>query len=171
MGMLTETRTLERLGTKLHRRARRLGHQPCDAEDMAQEALLRLMQRMTRSPVQTPEHYAMIILQNIARARWRARVELTELEEYTASTPPAGDSRLALEALRRAIACLPDDQAQIMQIVLQGEFSPRIIALQLNLPVGTVMSRLARARVTLRQQIGLEAGMPVASLFDSCGIA
>ncbi len=166
MSMLNESETMSRLGLKLRRRARRLGHQPCDAEDMAQEALLRLMQRMARSPVQTPEHYAMIILQNIARARWRARVELTELEEDTASILPAGDSRLALEALRHAIAALPPDQAQIMQLVLEGEFSPRTIAAQLHLPVGTVMSRLARARVTLRQQIGLEAGTPVAVLFD-----
>jgi len=162
----SETEAMSELGVRLRRRARRLGNQPCDAEDMAQETLLRLMQRMAKSPVDTPEPYAMIILHNIARAQWRARVELTELEEDSARTLPAGDSRLALELLRRAIAALPPDQAQVMQLVLQGEVSPRSIAAQLQLPVGTVMSRLARARVTLRHGIGLEADTPVAALFD-----
>ncbi|MBB3993848.1 RNA polymerase sigma-70 factor (ECF subfamily) [Sulfitobacter undariae] len=164
MDKLSETVAMEKLATKLMRRAQRLGLQPCDAEDMAQEALMRLMQRMGRSTIETPEHYAMIILHNLARARWRAKVELTELEEDTASTLPEGDSRLAVEALRHAIKALPADQAQIMQLVLQGELSPNAIAQLLDLPTGTVMSRLARARVTLRAQVGLDAGTPIATL-------
>lgn len=155
---------LAALGPRLRRRARALGLQACDAEDMAQETLLRLMQRMARAPVDAPEHYAMIILHNLARSRWRAQVETIELEEDFACTLPAGDGRLALETLRRAIAALPPDQACIMQMVLQGELSPRSIAARLDLPVGTVMSRLARARASLRGQIGLEAGRPVAEL-------
>ena len=164
MSMIQTPAELGPLGTRLRRRAQRLGLQACDAEDMAQETLLRLMQRMERTSVEAPEHYAMIILHNLARARWRSQVEMTELEDDVASIPPLGDSRLALEALRRAIAALPADQARIMEMVLQGELSPRAIAATLHLPVGTVMSRLARARVTLRRQIGLDAGMPVASL-------
>lgn len=156
---------MDGLGQKLRRRAQRLGLQRSDAEDMAQEALLRLMQRMHRTAIDTPEQYAMIILHNLARARWRTRVDLTELEENTASTAPEGDSRLAVADLRRAIAALPPDQARIMEMVVQGEFSPRMIAAHLDLPEGTVMSRLARARVTLRREVGLEAGMPVAALF------
>lgn len=131
---------------------------------MAQETLLRLMQRMTGRDVEAPEHYAMIILQNLIRAGWRARVETTELEEDSASTLPVGDSRLAVADLRAAIAGLPSEQALVMSLVLQGEFSPQAIARQLNLPVGTVMSRLARARAKLRVYIGIEASTPVAEL-------
>ena len=157
------TTDMDTLGQKLLRRAQRLGLQRSDAEDLAQEALLRLMQRMHRTEIETPEHYAMIILHNLARARWRARVELSALEEDT-STAPQGDIRLAVVELRRAIAALPPDQARIMEMVVQGEPSPRIIAARLDLPQGTVMSRLARARVTLRREVGLEAGMQVADL-------
>lgn len=149
---------------RLRGRAQRLGLQPCDAEDMAQEAILRLMQRMERSHVKAPENYAMIILRNLAHARWRAHIELLELEEASASTPPLGDSRLALDTLRRAIAALPAEQACVMELVLHGECSPRAIAARLDVPEGTVMSRLARARATLRRVIGLETGMPVADL-------
>ena len=63
-----------------------------------------------------------------------------------------------------AIAGLPPEQALVMSLVLQGEFSPQAIARQLNLPVGTVMSRLARARAKLRVYIGIEASTPVAEL-------
>jgi RNA polymerase sigma-70 factor (ECF subfamily) len=158
------TLDLDALGKRLHNRARRLGAQPSDAEDMAQEALLRLIQRSRRSGVEEPAHYAMIILQNLARARWRAQVDLDELEENSASIAPVADSRLALTALHSAIAALPPEQRQVMALVLQGEFSPAAIAMLLDLPVGTVMSRLARARVKLRAHIGMEAGTPVADL-------
>ncbi|MEH6829491.1 MAG: sigma-70 family RNA polymerase sigma factor [Sulfitobacter sp.] len=164
MTLTQETTDFTALALRLRRRAQRLGAQPSDAEDMAQETLLRLMQRMTGRDVEAPEHYAMIILQNLIRAGWRARVETTELEEDSASTLPVGDSRLAVADLRAAIAGLPPEQALVMSLVLQGEFSPQAIARQLNLPVGTVMSRLARARAKLRVYIGIEASTPVAEL-------
>lgn len=155
---------LTALGQRLNRRARRLGAQHSDAEDMAQEALMRLIQRTDRADVDAPEHYAMTILQNLIRARWRARIDMAELEEDSASVAPVAESRLALSALRHAIDALPPEQQQIMALVLQGELSPRAIAQQLDLPVGTVMSRLARARVKLRAHIGLEDGMAVSEL-------
>lgn len=164
MTIMDDDTDLDALAHRLRRRAQRLGAQVSDAEDLAQEALLRLMQRMARQGVEAPEHYAMIILQNLIRAGWRARVEMSELEENSASTLPVGDSRLAVADLRAAITKLPYEQAEVMGLVLQGEFSPQAIAKQLDLPVGTVMSRLARARAKLREHIGLEAGTPVAEL-------
>lgn len=164
MTIMDDDTDLAALHLRLRRRAQRLGAQSSDAEDMAQETLLRLMQRMARQDVEAPEHYAMTILQNLIRAGWRAQVEITELEDDSASTLPVGDSRLAVADLRTAIAALPPEQAQVMALVLQGEFSPQKIAQQLALPVGTVMSRLARARAKLRVQIGLEAHTPVAEL-------
>jgi RNA polymerase sigma-70 factor (ECF subfamily) len=164
MTLMDDDTDLTALALRLRRRARQLGTQPTDAEDLTQETLLRLMQRMARQDVEEPEHYAMIILQNLIRADWRARVETTELEEDSASTLPVGDSRLAVADLRAAIAKLPAEQAEVMGLVLQGEFSPQVIAQHLSLPVGTVMSRLARARAKLREHIGLEAGTPVAEL-------
>ena len=164
MTLMDDDTDLTALAQRLRRRAQRLGALPSDAEDMAQETLLRLMQRMARQDVDAPEHYAMIILQNLIRAGWRARVELTELEEDSASTQPVGDSRLAVADLRAAIEQLPPEQAEVMHLVLQGEFSPQAMAQHLGLPLGTVMSRLARARAKLRLHIGMEAGTPVSEL-------
>jgi RNA polymerase sigma-70 factor (ECF subfamily) len=164
MSMLRNDDELTALLVKLRHRAQRLGVQRGDAEDLAQETMLRLMQRMARTTVEAPEHYAMIILHNLARARWRTQVETTELDEDTASILPIGDSRLAIEAVQRAIMALPPEQAQVMELVLQGECSPNEIAKKLDLPQGTVMSRLARARAKLRTHVGLDAGTPVAEL-------
>ena len=164
MPPFTDDLDLSPLAKRLTRRARRLSAQPSDAEDMAQEVVLRLITRNQRAGIDTPEHYAMIILQTLARARWRAHVEHTELEEDSASIAPVAESRLALNTLHSAIARLPPERAQVMQLVLEGEVSPRAIAMQLDLPVGTVMSRLARARAKLRAQIGLEADAPVSEL-------
>lgn len=98
------------------------------------------------------------------RARWRNRIDLAELEEDSASIAPVADSRLALSTLRNAIHALPKEQAEVMEMVLRGEQSPRAIAAHLDLPVGNVMSRMARARAKLRRQIGLEAKAPVSEL-------
>ena len=152
------------LSLRLRRRALRLGAPRGDAEDLAQETVLRLMQRMARREVEAPEHYAMTILQNLSRARWRNKTQMEELEDFHISIDPVAESRLALADLQRAITALPPDQAQVMHMILQGESSPNAIAKQLDLPLGTVMSRLARARVKLRAYIGLNADTPVAEL-------
>ncbi|MEQ6203770.1 RNA polymerase sigma factor [Sulfitobacter sp. HNIBRBA2951] len=164
MQIFDTPRTLDALTKKLRTRARRLGAGPTDAEDMVQETFLRLLQRMARSPVSEPHHYAMIILHNIARRKWRTHKDTDELDENSATTQPVAEGRLAVDALHRAIHSLPADQAQIMALVLEGEQSPKAIAKQLHLPEGTVMSRLARARARLRDQIGLDAYAPVTEL-------
>lgn len=164
MQSLDRTEDLVRLTKRLRRRARRLGASGADADDMVQETLLRLLQRQARGRVANPNHYALIILHNIARAGWRGHTKTEELEDTSATTQPVAESRLAVEALQGAIATLPTDQAQIMAIVMEGELSPKSIAALLCLPEGTVMSRLARARVRLRAQMGLEADTPVAEL-------
>jgi RNA polymerase sigma-70 factor (ECF subfamily) len=47
---------------------------------------------------------------------------------------------------------LPDDQREVMVLIAVEAFSYKDAAEMLNLPIGTVMSRLARARETLRAE-------------------
>lgn len=153
------------LARALRRRAQRLGASASDAEDLAQETLLRLMLHIRRQGIAMPRRYAMTILHNLLRARWRQAAQTAPLSEADAPcTAPAAQSRLAVAEVTRAIAALPQDQGQIMVLILQGEVSPRAIADQLGLPPGTVMSRLARARARLRRDIGLARGETVSQL-------
>jgi RNA polymerase sigma-70 factor (ECF subfamily) len=115
--------------------------------------MLRLLRHLARGrPVGNAEAYGMTILRNLARERWR-RAPWDILEEHHALAPPEVDSVLACADLHRAIARLPEPQAALIALVAEGETSPRRIAEATGLPVGTVMSRLARARARLRADL------------------
>jgi RNA polymerase sigma-70 factor (ECF subfamily) len=58
-------------------------------------------------------------------------------------------SRLALTEVQRAIDTLPHEQREVLVLVCGEDLSYREAADVLNVPVGTVMSRLARARKRL----------------------
>jgi RNA polymerase sigma-70 factor (ECF subfamily) len=60
-----------------------------------------------------------------------------------------GDS-LVVRDLDRAIARLPDEQRAVLLLVTLEEMSYDQVARALGIPIGTVMSRLSRAREKLR---------------------
>ncbi|MGJ8545218.1 MAG: RNA polymerase sigma factor [Sulfitobacter sp.] len=150
---------------KLRKRAARLTANRAEAEDLCQEALLRLWQALAeKREIETPDHYAMVVLHNLARRNWRNQTPQTEIEDHMLQAAPEGPARMACAQLSAAIEALPEDQAQLMRLVAAGETSPAVLAAQTGLPPGTVMSRLARARKVLRGQMGLKASSPVAEL-------
>ncbi|MEW9920698.1 RNA polymerase sigma factor [Marimonas sp. MJW-29] len=152
--------TLSDLMPKLLRRARRLSARSEEAEDMAQETALRLWQVLVeKRRIEAPERYAMTMLRNIARQRWRGRQVTEELTEDMVEAAPLAPARIACAELCAAIDRLPEDQALLMRLVMGGETSPQVLARRLGLPVGTVMSRLGRARARLRVEIGLEGSV------------
>lgn len=162
---LRQTDPVSHILPRLRARARRLCRTHDEAEDLTQETALRLWQAMRRDgSIKAPDRYAMITLHNLARSRWRSRQETEELADDMAQTAPAAPARIACAELRAAIARLPSDQADLMGLVLAGESSPRVLAAQHGVPVGTIMSRLARARAKLRADMGLEGQASVVEL-------
>lgn len=67
------------------------------------------------------------------------------------------EARLVLDETATAIAALPDDQRAVLILVCVEELSYREAAEVLDIPVGTVMSRLARARRKLVDQMGIDS--------------
>ena len=162
---LISTDPVSDLLPRLRARARRLCRTQDEAEDLAQETALRLWQAWhCKAHVKSPEKYAMITLHNLARSRWRSRHDTEELADDMAQTVPAAPARIACAELRAAIARLPEGQSQLMAQVLAGESSPQILAALHGVPVGTIMSRLARARAKLRVDMGLDAKASVVEL-------
>lgn len=150
------TRRLVPLIPMLTRRARRLTRNPAEAEDLVQDTLLSLCQRLRNgAPVDDLPAYAMRILSNRAQRVWRTELTV-ELEEDHGVTEPDALIRLDCADTLAAITQLPKPQRQLMTLVVAGETSPRALARVTGLPLGTVMSRLARARARLRLRLEAE---------------
>ncbi len=156
---MVETRTsnavrLVPLIPMLTRRARRLTRSPAEAEDLVQDTLLSLCQRLQEGGgIDDLPAYAMRTLSNRARRSWR-QVATDELAEDHALSEPVALIRLDCADTLAAITTLPPPQRQLMDLVVAGETSPRALATATGLPLGTVMSRLARARAQLRLTLG-----------------
>lgn len=63
---------------------------------------------------------------------------------------------LTLRKAEAAMAELPEDQREVMMLVCVDELSYREAAEVIGVPIGTVMSRLARARLAIAAQMGIK---------------
>lgn len=64
------------------------------------------------------------------------------------------DSRLRMAEVRDHISALPEGQREVLMLVCVEDMSYREAADVLGVPIGTIMSRLARARVALAESLG-----------------
>jgi RNA polymerase sigma factor (sigma-70 family) len=153
--------------------ARYLLHDAADADDAAQECYLRALRHFDtfRGPGIKPWLFA--ILRNICRNEFgrRSRAALTmdgEKEEDTVPLWQEAPVSPELEILhqrdaktvRRLVAELPEPFREAIVLREINDLSYREIADVVGAPVGTVMSRLARARSMLRQAWIAEEGLP-----------
>ncbi|HWW35938.1 MAG TPA: sigma-70 family RNA polymerase sigma factor [Xanthobacteraceae bacterium] len=154
--------------------ARYLMRDKADAEDAVQECFLRALRHFDsyRGPAMKP--WLLAILRNVCKAEFARRSlqpmpqEQTE-EEIAADDPPlwqepqpSPETELLRqyddEAIRRLVASLPQPFREAIVLRDINDLSYRDIAEVLGVPVGTVMSRLARARAMLRARWTLEQG-------------
>jgi RNA polymerase sigma-70 factor (ECF subfamily) len=145
---------------------------PDDALDVAQDALLRLFTHLDRfQPGRAVQPWLCAIVRNRARdllrGRRRRRWEPLEGEEGeprreivdAAPGPEAGAAERELQArIWRTLAALPEGQREILVLRDYQDLSYEEIAGVLEVPLGTVMSRLHRARRALGAL--LAAGRP-----------
>ena len=159
----------------LYRAALRLTRVPADAEDLVQETYLRAFRASDRfEPDTNLRAWLFTILHNTARnrARDRAREHLTvdsEAVDRAADTRPgSSDTPEALllrdvlaPELQSAIDALPDTFRQAVWLRDVEEFSYAEIAAMLEIPIGTVMSRISRGRRLLFERLKETAGLAV----------
>lgn len=140
---------------------------PEDAMDVAQEALLRFFRQLHRvDPDRSPRPWLAAIVRNRVRdVLRRRRVRRSEsLEALTEGGRPEPVSQLedpAHRALRRdlqrriwrALGELSEGQREILVLRDYQDLSYAEIARVLHVPVGTVMSRLHRARKALKDRL------------------
>jgi RNA polymerase sigma-70 factor (ECF subfamily) len=88
--------------------------------------------------------------------RTRRRVRLLELDDVRADLPvvePADDARLDAATVLHALARLPDPYQAPLALFYLGEHSYRDISEILEVPIGTVQSRIARGKEQLHRML------------------
>lgn len=153
------------LRARLLRRARRYAPDRATAEDMVQEALLRVWARLRQDPpIEAPERYVQVALRNIARTR---ALPAGDLDETALPGAPAVDGdRLAARRVLDALKALPEAQGSLIRDHAVLGLSYTDLARRHGLPVGTVMSRVARGRTRLCRSLGIPRETPVEALLD-----
>lgn len=126
------------------------------ADDLAQETLARALTKIDSLREESRlQVWLTQILANLYRDLFRRPPTETGLETDTliAADDPehAADRNQLIARTRVAIAQLNDGQRQVLTLVDIAEFSYADTAAVLDVPVGTVMSRLSRARRRLRE--------------------
>jgi RNA polymerase sigma-70 factor, ECF subfamily len=149
---------------RLRRFARGLTGTAAEADDLVQAACERALSRRHQFQEGTRfDSWMFRIVQTIWIDQLRARGVRKEdgeiTEEQCGSDAPVRriEARLALAEVRRAIDQLPLDQRTTLMLVTVEGFSYREAAAVVGVPVGTIMSRLARARIALQQSLAAGA--------------
>ncbi len=134
-----------------------------DAEDLAQEAVLRAYRALGGARVREGRTWLLAIVRNVCLtwlARDRGRETTTAFdEEVHAASARDGDpealllERIDLERLRLAVEELPSEFREVVVLRELEGLSYKEIADVAGIPIGTVMSRLARARQRLQEQV------------------
>ena len=145
---------------RLRRFARGLSRSVTDADDLVQAACERALARRHQFQEGTRfDSWMFRIVQTIwidqVRARDVRKENADVAEEHLGSDEPVRrvEARLALDEVRRAVHRLSPDQRTALLLVTVEGLSYKEAAEVMQVPVGTIMSRLARARLALQLQL------------------
>ncbi|MXP65349.1 sigma-70 family RNA polymerase sigma factor [Roseomonas sp. M0104] len=158
-------RLIEPLIPSLRRYARALLRDRSAADDLVQDGLERAVSRWhQRRQDGDARSWLFAIVHNLAanRLRQAARrgphLPLEAAGEAAPGLAPAQEAGLRHRDLLRALAGLPEEQRSVLLLVSVEDLSYAEAARVLGVPIGTVMSRLARGRERLRLAMDGAAG-------------
>lgn len=151
---------------RLLRIARSWCHDQMLAEDLAQETIVRALSKMGSLREEAKlEVWLMRVMVNLFRDMHRKKEAIVGIDvepESEADTPEQSLERVeSINRVRAAMGKLNEGQRQIIALVDIAEFSYADTASILAVPVGTVMSRLCRARRSLRSSLERAARQPL----------
>ena len=155
-----------------YRFARWLSRSPSDAEDIVQEAVLRAFRGFDALRGDDAKAWLLTIVKNchftsLNQQKRRAFVALPEEHDVQdghamiATTPDPESMSIRQDEQRtldRLMSALPEEQREVLVLREIEELDYRQIATIANIPIGTVMSRLARARAALKARWLQETG-------------
>jgi len=151
---------LEAVLPRLRRFAHGLARNPADADDLTQATAERALKARDQfQPGTSMAGWAMRIMRNLwidtARQRQR-RDQLLAPEEQgeRVGAEGAAEASVELHYLMRALDRLPDEQREAVAVVMIDGLAYREAAELLDIPIGTLTSRLVRGRQALMSLLG-----------------
>lgn len=150
----------------LYGHALSLTHDADEAEDLVQETTLRALRGFPMFRAEGPiRAWLLTILRNLFINGYRQHVRaprlisLDALENPDPILPPQSSperavfSQLENDDLHRAVAALPDEYRMVLILSDMQGLSYQEISVRLDVPIGTVRSRLSRARERVRRSL------------------
>lgn len=155
-------RDLLALLPRLRRFARSLARDAADADDLCQTALERALKAEGQwQPGTRLDSWMYRIMRNCWIDESRARTRRSETFVAEDAGAAVGDddarrieARVDLGNVDKAMAALPDEQREVIALILVEGLAYKEAAEVLDLPMGTVTSRLARGRQALMTMLG-----------------
>jgi RNA polymerase sigma-70 factor (ECF subfamily) len=150
---------VEPLIPALRRYARALVRNRANADDLVQDCLERAVSRWHQRRDGDVRAWLFTILHNLAISQFRQsatrgrHVSIDETNEDDFGEAAVQEQKLIYQDVLSKLAKLPEDQRAVLLLVAVEDLSYGDAAKVLNIPVGTVMSRLSRARERLQQEI------------------
>lgn len=130
-----------------------------EVDDLVHDSLLRALDRLhTRQQDAEMRPWLFAIMHNVyvsrlRRKRVRGQIEpLDTVAEPVLAVSAAQEDQIAAQDIMRAVERLPEGLRSVLLLVTVEDLSYAEVSQVLNIPIGTVMSRLSRARERLRQQ-------------------
>ena len=153
-GLATFRQNVEATIPALRRYARALTRDSDIADDLVQDTLVRALRSEHLFHGGDVRSWLYTILTNLNRNRLRSlarRPALSPIEENDA--PDLAGPEAGGRDIERALATLVEDQRNALLLVVLEGLSYREVAEVQGVPIGTVMSRLARARVQIKSYL------------------
>jgi RNA polymerase sigma factor (sigma-70 family) len=150
---------VEPLIPALRRYARSLLRNPTSADDLVQDCLERAVSHWHQRREGNTRSWLFTILHNLAVNQFRQsaargrHVTIDETNEDDFGQDAVQEQKLMYRDVLNKLAKLPEDQRAVLLLVAVEDLSYAEAAKVLNIPIGTVMSRLSRARERLQQEI------------------
>ncbi|HVS76955.1 MAG TPA: RNA polymerase sigma factor [Steroidobacteraceae bacterium] len=151
---------------RLRRFAYWLTRDPEDADDLVQSTLERALSRWEsrRDATALKPWLFSILYRNFLSTRRRSRRYASMLERFTRGQPeehPSAEREAAAQSSLEALQTLSSEQRSLLLWVSVEGLSYQEVAQILDIPMGTVMSRLSRARRALRRVLEGEIRTPI----------
>jgi len=142
---------------KLRRYARALVREEASADDLVQDCLEKVITHWdSRHSIDDTRSWVFAILHNLAMSALRRRtrtdgthVPIEDIDESLLPVQGNQEDALHFRDVMGAVQALPAEQRSVLLLVSVEDLSYAEVARVLDIPIGTVMSRLSRAREKL----------------------